>query len=51
LREGIGLGDDGDEVDPRPQTFHDLNVKGLQATEVEICKDTEIRRRKITCVP
>lgn len=33
LREGIGLGDNRDKVNPRSETFHDLNVKRLQAIE------------------
>ena len=31
LCESVGLGNDGDEVDARAQTLHDLNVQRLQA--------------------
>jgi hypothetical protein len=52
LREGIGLGDDGDKVDPRTETFHDLNVKRLQPTRVKTCKIRKcLKRKNITCVP
>ena len=30
LGEGVGLGDDGDEIDTRAETLHDLNVERLQ---------------------
>ena len=30
LGEGIGLGNDGDEVDTGAQTLHDLNIEGLK---------------------
>lgn len=31
--EGVGLGDDGDEVDAGSETLHDLNVERLEAVE------------------
>ena len=31
--EGVGLRDDGDEVDPRAESLHDLNVERLQPSE------------------
>ena len=34
LGEGIGLGNDGDEVDTGAQTLHDLNIEGLKATHI-----------------
>ena len=45
--EGIGLGDDGDQVDARAKALHDLNVEGLEgvagrANEVQAGMDTEI---------
>ena len=45
--EGIGLGDDGNQVDSRAKALHDLDVKGLQGVtgrsdEVEAGMDTEI---------
>lgn len=30
-REGIGLGNDGNEIDSRAQSLHDLNVEGLES--------------------
>ena len=32
--ERVGLGDDGDEVDARPEALHDLNVERLQPTQM-----------------
>ena len=32
--EGIGLGNDGDKVDPGMNLTHDHNINGLQATIV-----------------
>jgi hypothetical protein len=45
--KGISLGNDGDKVDTRAESLHDLNVKGLKgvasgADEVETSVDTEI---------
>lgn len=45
--EGIGLGDDRNEVDARAKSLHNLNVKGLEgvssrSNEVEAGMDTEV---------
>ena len=44
---GVGLGDDGDQVDTGAQTLHDLNVEGLQgvaggADKVQAAVDTHV---------
>jgi hypothetical protein len=31
VAQGIGLGDNGDQVDTRAETLHDLNVEGLES--------------------
>jgi hypothetical protein len=31
LREGVGFSNNRNQVDPRPQTLHDLNVERLEA--------------------
>lgn len=45
--EGVSLGNDGDQVDARAESLHDLNVEGLEgvaggADEVEAGMDTEV---------
>ena len=45
--EGVGLGDNGDQVDTRTEPLHDLDVKGLEgvarrANEVQTGVDTEV---------
>src|SRR5262249_7325142 len=45
--ERVRLGDDGDEVDPRAEPLHDLDVEGLQGVaggsdEVEAGVDAEV---------
>ena len=45
--EGIGLGDDRDQVNARAEPLHDLDVEGLEgvagrADEVQAGMDTEI---------
>jgi len=45
--ESVGLGNDGDQVDSRAQSLHDLDIKGLQGVagrtdEVQTGVDTEV---------
>ena len=45
--QGIGLGDDGDQVDSRAQAFHDFDIQGFQcmaggSDKVEAGMNTEI---------
>ena len=46
-REGVGLGNDGDEIHTRAQALHNFNVKRLKGVagrtdEVQASMDTEI---------
>ena len=36
LSEGVGFGDDGDEIDTRAETLHDLNVERLQTLKSNV---------------
>jgi hypothetical protein len=45
--QGIGLGNDGNQVDTRAKSLHDLNVEGLESVasgtnEVQAGVDTEV---------
>ena len=33
LREGVGFGDNGDEVDTGSETLHDFDVQGFQSMQ------------------
>lgn len=50
LCERVGLSDDGDEVDPRAQALHSLNVQGLEpmGTIRHGQKNPALRRSRVT---
>ena len=38
LRQGVGLGNDGDKVDACPKTLHNFNVQRFQTVRMSVKK-------------